>query len=147
MAGWLFDTKIYFVLFQPLRLQQATLKVFVDLFQKVTESRGRPLVAVRRQRNTLYFKSAGGEQKQSGVTVFAWGTIAGGSPRDKYNGDNMKYKIYDKVILADGRTGTIIDKNENGYIIEFSQCDKTWERVELSEDKILSLKNNKTMKI
>jgi len=59
----------------------------------------------------------------------------------------MKYKIYDKVILADGRTGTIIDKNENGYIIEFSQCDKTWERVELSEDKILSLKNNKTMKI
>ena len=59
----------------------------------------------------------------------------------------MKYKIYDTVILTDGRKGTIVDKTENGYIIEFSQCDKTWERAELTEDKILSSRNNKFMRI
>ena len=55
----------------------------------------------------------------------------------------MKYKIYDTIILTDGRKGTIVDKTENGYIVEFSQCEKTWERAELPEGKIKSLKKGK----
>ncbi len=48
------------------------------------------------------------------------------------------YKLYDTVVLTDGRKGIIVGKTENGYTIEFSQCDKTWERVEIPEDKIKS---------
>lgn len=55
----------------------------------------------------------------------------------------MKYKLYDTVILTDGRSGNIVGKTDKGYIIEFVECEKTWERVELSEDKIKSLKKRK----
>ena len=57
------------------------IKVLVELLQKLVGfKRAKPFVALRRVRNSFSLKSAGREQKQSGVTVFAWGTLAGGSP-------------------------------------------------------------------